>query len=355
MRLVPVLPGGWWTVVGAALLMAALLALAARPALGPETDPGTRAGWVRRVLLAVVTLTLLAGPGLPARESQAVSSLEVYLLVDRTGSMAAEDWAGGPGAGGGTRLDGVKEDLRAVVDAHPGARFSIIALDSAAARELPLTSDVQAVRSWIDSLQQEVTDRSTGSSLERALPLLASTLAAAAERDPEDARALYVLSDGEATDEGAGVDVVEAAQASWRELGALVDAGAVLGYGTEAGGPMRAFDGSGTDGGYIEDPATGQPGVSVPDTAALAAVAEGLGVPYLQRDGTDDGSTSEFTDIDVAVTTALTDGRERHGVQRYLTWPLGLIASVLLTWELVHLAATERGLRRLTRPTEGAR
>lgn len=352
MRFVPVLPGGWWTVILVALLMVALLALAARAALGPGADPGTKMGWVRRALLAVVTLALLAGPSLPSRESQSVSSLEVYLLVDRTGSMAAEDWAGGPDAGGGTRLDGVKEDLRAIVAANPGARFSIIALDSAAARELPLTSDVDAVRAWIDSLQQEVTDRSTGSSLERALPLLTSTLTAAAERDPEDARVLYILSDGEATDQGAGV--VAAARASWQTLGEFVDAGAVLGYGTEAGGSMRAFDGV-TSGDYIEDPATGGPGVSVPDTAVLAGVAESLEVSYLQRDGADDDPTSSFTDLDVAVATALTDGRERLGVHRYLTWPLGLIASGLLMWELVHLAITERGLRLLTRSVEAVR
>ncbi|QPL05207.1 MULTISPECIES: vWA domain-containing protein [Actinomyces] len=354
MRLVPVLPGGWWTVILVAALMAALLALAARPALGPDADPGTRVGWVRRVLLAVVTLALLTGPSLPSHESRSVSSLEVYLMVDRTGSMAAEDWAGGPGAGGGVRLDGVKEDLRAIVAAHPGARFSIIALDSAAARELPLTSDVDAVYSWIDSLQQEVSDRSTGSSLQRALPLLTSTLTAAAERDPEDARVLYILSDGESTEEGAGATGADAARRAWQRLGGQVDVGAVLGYGTEAGGPMRAFDGV-TSGDYIKDPTTGEPGVSVPDTAALTMVAESLGVPYLQRDGTDDDPTSSFTDLDVAVTTALTDGRERLGVQRYLTWPLGLLASGLLIWELVHLAITDRGLRRLTRSAEAVR
>ena len=354
MRLVPVLSGGWWLVLVVALLMAALLAWSARAALDPASDPGARSSWVRRVLLCVVTLVLLAGPSLPAHETQSVSNVEVYLVVDRTGSMVAEDWAGGPSAGGGTRLDGVKEDLRAIVAAHSGARFSIIALDSVAARELPLTSDVEAVYSWIDSLRQERTDRSTGSSLERALPLLSSTLTAAAERDPEDVRVVYILSDGEATDEGEGAADARSAGATWQGAGELVDAGAVLGYGTEAGGPMRAFDGT-SSGDYIPDPATGSPGVSVPDTTALTAVATDLGLEYVQRDGTDDAPTSEFTDMDAAVTTALADGRERRGVHRYLTWPLGIVASLLLTWELVHLAATERGLRRLTRPVEDGR
>lgn len=117
---------------------------------------------------------------------------------------------------------------------------------------------------------------------------------------------------------------------------------------------MRAFDGTET-GDYIPDPATGSPAVSVPDTAALTVVAKGLGLSYLQRDGTDDAPTNEFTDVDVDVTTALADGREQKGVQRYVTWPLGLLASLLLTWELVHLATTDHSLRRLTRSAEDRR
>ena len=40
------------------------------------------------------------------------------------------------------------------------------------------------------------------SSLERILPLLVQTLDRAKEKNPEDARLVYILSDGEATDDG---------------------------------------------------------------------------------------------------------------------------------------------------------
>ena len=165
---------------------------------------------------------------------------------------------------------------------------------------------------------------------------------------------VYILSDGEATDGGTGATDAQTAGVSWRETAAFVDAGAVLGYGSESGGSMRSFDGTGT-GDFIADPDTGAPAVSVPDTAALTVVAKGLGLEYIQRDGTDDEPTSAFTDLDIAITTAQEDGRERFGTQHYLTWPLGVAASLLLIWELVHLAAAERGLRRLTRPVEDRR
>ncbi|WP_240038165.1 VWA domain-containing protein [Actinomyces procaprae] len=347
MRLVPLF--GWPLTLVAALVVAVALAVSGRWLLRRDADPGARATWWRRAALGGVVLAVMAGPSLPVTEAVSVSNVEVYLVVDRTGSMAAEDWAGGPDAGGGTRLDGVRADLAAIRDAYPDARFSIIALDSTAARELPLTSDVDAVSSWIGSLQQEVTDRSKGSSLERALPLLAQVLAGAAEASSENARLVYILSDGEATDDGAGADAAAAAGIGWQQLAGVVDGGAVLGYGTEAGGSMRAFNGSADpDADYITDPDTGEPAVSVPDTAELQAVAEALGVTYLQRTGTDDEPATAFTDQDVE--QVLSDGREHKRYTRYMVWPLGLLAAALVTWEGVALIRADRAVRELTRP-----
>lgn len=353
MRFDPLLPGSWPLVIAVALVMAALLWWSARWAFSALADPGARASWWRRACLALVMVLILAGPAAAVTESTQVSNVEIYLVVDRTGSMAAEDWAGGPAAGGGTRLDGVKSDLTAIRDAWPQARFCILALDGAAARELPLTSDLDAVTSWIGSLQQEITQRSQGSSLDGMLPLLVQTLTRAKEKNPEDARLVYILSDGEATDDGRGAG---AAGATWAEAGELTDGGAVLGYGTASGGMMRSFDGSSTPGSgkYILDPDTGKPAVSVPDTRALASVAEALGVPYFQRTGgSDDVPTGDFTRQDVDA--VLTDGREKKNRVRYLTWPLGIAASALAIWELVALIRAERALRRLTALGEGVR
>ena len=356
MRFDPLLPGSWPLVIAVALVMAALLWWSARWAFSALADPGARASWWRRACLALVMVLILAGPAAAVTESTQVSNVEIYLVVDRTGSMAAEDWAGGPDAGGGTRLDGVKSDLTAIRDAWPQARFCILALDGAAARELPLTSDLDAVTSWIGSLQQEITQRSQGSSLDGMLPLLVQTLTRAKEKNPEDARLVYILSDGEATDDGRGAGAAGTAGATWAEAGELTDGGAVLGYGTASGGMMRSFDGSSTPGSgkYILDPDTGKPAVSVPDTRALASAAKALGVPYFQRTGgSDDVPTGDFTRQDV--NAVLTDGREKKNRVRYLTWPLGIAASALAIWELVALIRAERALRRLTALGEGVR
>ena len=349
--------GGWLLVAVVAVLLAAALAWSARWLLRPDADPGSKWTWGRRVALAVVTVLIMAGPSVPVTQTRSTSNIEVYLVVDRTGSMAAEDWAGGPDNGGGTRLDGVRQDLMAIRDAFASARFSIIALDTAAARELPLTSDIDAVTSWINSLQQEQTARSSGSSLERALPQLSQDLRASSENSPEAARLVYVLSDGEPTDDGAAASDAGAAGLSWSQVGSMVDGGAVLGYGTPDGGQMREFEVGQTpdpsaDPKYIMDKSTGQPAISKPDTSELQNVASGLGVPYFQRTGgSDDVPTRDFTNVNV--TEVFSDGRERSRRHTYFTWPLGIVVAILLVLELVELGRADQAAAHLTRSVEG--
>ena len=348
---------GWPLVVAVAVLLAAALAWSARWLLRDDAEPGSRTVWGRRTALALVTVLIMSGPSIPATQSRSTSNIEVYLVVDRTGSMAAEDWAGGPGNGGGTRLDGVRQDLTAIRDAFPSARFSIIALDTSAARELPLTSDLDAVTSWINSLQQEQTVRSSGSSLERALPQLSQDLRASSENSPEAARLVYILSDGEPTDDGAAASEASAAGLAWDQLGSMVDGGAVLGYGTPDGGQMREFEvgqtpDPGADPKYIMDKSTGQPAISKPDTSELQNVASGLGVPYFQRTGgSDDVPTRDFTNVNV--TEVFSDGRERSRRHTYFTWPLGIVVAILLVLELVELGRADQAAAHLTRSVEG--
>ena len=349
----PMFAGGWLLVVLVVVLLAAALAWSGQRLLRRDARPGARRTWWRRTALAVVTAVIMAGPSVPATQARPVSNIEIYMVVDRTGSMAAEDWNGGPDNGGGIRLDGVRQDMAAIRDAFPAARFSIISLDSAAARELPLTNDINAVSSWINSLQQEPTDRSDGSSLERALPPLTQDLRASSENTPEAARLVYIFSDGEPTDGGGGASDAKAAGLSWENLSSMLSGGAVLGYGTPEGARMREFTVGRTtapdaEPTYITDPDTGEPAVSVPDTDELQSVASGLGVPYFQRTGGgDDAPTKDFPDVDV--TEVFSEGREHFNRRTYLTWPLGAVASLLLVWELMALIGADRAAARLTR------
>jgi len=189
------IPVTWWILV---LLVAAaltgLLIVARRRLVRDDAEPAARRAWWRRLAIVVVIVLALAGPAIRGSEAISVSNVEIYMVVDRTGSMAAEDYQGkgpdGVDQSASTRLDGVRADMRAIREAFPDSRFSIIALDNAAARELPLTPDTNAVDAWIGSFKQEVSSHATGSSLEVALPVLGQTLAqarpAASRRRGED-------------------------------------------------------------------------------------------------------------------------------------------------------------------------
>ena len=362
MRPVPVIgdfafiPVTWWILVflvSAALVV--LLVVSRRRLNRDRAEPTARRAWWRRLAIVVVMTLAMAGPAIRGSEAISVSNVEIYMVVDRTGSMAAEDYQGkgpdGVDQSASTRLDGVRADMRAIREAFPDSRFSIIALDNTAARELPLTHDTNAVDAWIGSFKQEVTGHSVGSSLEVALPVLGLTLAQARQSDPKDIRLVYIFSDGEATDNGRGAQAADNAGISWQSLAGLVDGGAVLGYGSTEGGKMRSYDGSPSTGehtqsDYITDGQGGQPGVSKIDADELQKVAKDLGLPYFHRTGgSGDDPTSKFTNLDIEAVTS--DGRAKTNARVYLTWPLGLIAFGLLLWEILDLMRADRRLRLL--------
>lgn len=289
----------------------------ARHARGP-----LRRSWLVRSGAVAAVLALGLGPSVPTVTDQQLGvAVDVFFVVDRTGSMAAEDWS----EEGLPRLEGMRHDVPALVGAIPGARYSIIAWDSQASRQLPLTTDARAVRSWTQTARQEITAFSSGSLLDRPLAPLERALVGAAERDPGHVRLVFFLSDGEQTTDGD--------PASYAHLADLVDGGAVLGYGTEEGGPMRSYDGAlepDPEAPYIVDDATGEQAVSRIDPAALQTVADELGIPYAHRTGPTD-VTPLVAGLDPEEIAA--DGRRDTQVWTAVTWPLAIVVVALLAVE----------------------
>lgn len=313
-------------------------ARAARAARTARAACAQQAGLWRRGGLALLVLVMALGPSQAfVRDESAAAGVEIFFVVDRTGSMAAEDYAGTQ-----PRLEGVRADIDAIVEAFPGARYAVIAWDSSATQQLPLTTDARAVESWTATLRQEITAFSSGSQLDRPLAVVSATIAAAAERAPGNVRLVYFLSDGENTDGDASL--ADAVLGSY--AGIDVDGGAVLGYGTVEGGRMRVNDPRATDDpGYIQDPATGEDAVSHLDEDTLRSIASQLGVPYLHR--TSPGGIEAATaGVDLAALAA--DGRAEVTEYRPVLWPFAAAALALLAWEAWALT------RALPRRTRGA-
>lgn len=263
-----------------------------------------RRAWLRRGAVVLLLLAAVLRPGLPGGSAPAATAeLNVFFVVDTTTSMVAEDYGNSS-----PRLEGARRDIMAIAEQLPGARFSVITFDTTAHVRMPLSADTLALQTITDVLEPQVTAYARGSSITAARQVLAERLAAARDSHPFRPRLVYYLGDGEQTSgkepEAMTFD------------GGLVAGGAVLGYGTAAGGRMKENTGldhaaglkgpgqendGGTGGGgaaggqneggrrneeYVQDTRQGSAGdaLSVIDEGRLRTIADQLGVPYVHRD-----------------------------------------------------------------------
>ncbi|WP_423917643.1 VWA domain-containing protein [Frigoribacterium sp. 2-23] len=323
----PVLP--WWLLGVFAVL---LLGVVVWRIVAERSSRRLLLTWVRRGLIVALLLVIAARPGVPGGSAQAsVAKLNVFFVVDTTSSIAAEDWGDGQ-----ARLTGVRADISAITDELAGARFSLISFDSTAVLRTPLTDDASAVVTAATVMNQEITFYSKGSSISEANELLTQRLAEARASDPERANVVYYMGDGEQT--------LAEAPGSFADARADVDGGAVLGYGTAAGGRMPVFDGYGDEYStkeYIKDKTkAGQPdAISTIDEGNLRRIASELGVSYEHRTATTslDGAVAD----ERAGRVASDEGRADSVIDLYWIFAIPLFLLILLDIALVARALGE--------------
>ena len=234
---------------------------------------GTGKGRFRRglpaMLLLLAMLAGIAAVGIrpmylsPDAEIR-TTNLDVAFVVDTTISMWAEDHRGG------TRIDGVKKDVRSIMEALPGSSFSLITFDNGAQILTPFTQDVIAVEEMLGDLSLPSYSTSRGSSLNTSYEALHMMIEYAARKEGGRKTVVFLFSDGETTN---GDDLQ-----SFKDLGRLIDSGAVLGYGTESGGAMY-YPGRG----YIRNNTDGGTALSRIDETTLRQIAGDLSVPYINE------------------------------------------------------------------------
>lgn len=278
-----------------------------------RSPAATRWLWLLRLALVLACGLLLLRPGLPGGESRTLATeVDIVFVVDTTASIVAEDWDGDH-----PRLDGVRADVAEIVGAYPGARYSLVTFDADAVVRVPLTTDARALLSAMAVLRPEATANSRGSSVGVAAPLLEEQLRTAEDLAPERLRLVFYLGDGEQTAPGG----VESFAGSARAIGG----GAVLGYGTTAGGPMRVTSLVDGPDEYIEY--QGEPALSVIDPDNLRGIAADLGVEYQER------SAGIPLSIPEVPATTTTPDRTIESVAE-LTWAVALVLAALLAVEL---------------------
>jgi Ca-activated chloride channel homolog len=198
----------------------------------------------------------------------------VFFVVDRSVDSRVEDYIDGK-----SRMSGIRDDMEALVDQYPQARFAVISFASKAKMDWPLSDDVWSLKPRVEGMSP-YTDVSADAMFTvdagAAKDLLRDKLAQASRLYPDSKNLVFYFG------EGAGGS--RAAQSSFDLPSGAVAGGAVLGYGTPAGGPIRQAFVNG-DLIYMGDAATNGPAISRIDDKTLKAIAADLGVPYFHRDG----------------------------------------------------------------------
>lgn len=313
----PLLP-----VIPYAVFVVLILALCAWVYLKSRTNRQiSTTTWARRGVAVALVLFMGFGPATLEPTTEAVRiNTDVFLVVDRTGSMAAEDYVDKT-----TRLTGVRADINTLTDELGGGRFSVLSFDSSANRQLPLTTDTAAVKTWADGLSQELTVYSAGSNMNRALSELRILLQRGRAENPFNQQIVFFFTDGENTS--------EEPRQSFSDLATYIDGGAVLGYGTEKGAKMKRYDPLLNDDQYIKDYSGKSPkdAISRIDEADLKALANEVGITYIHR--SEPGSLAEVSqDLETNLVSA--EGSRAIEVPQLLLWPFASVIAVLLIWEL---------------------
>lgn len=247
-------------------------------------------------LLAVFFTTVVAPAGKVAegegRHVTSDSNKHVLFIIDNTISMLAED-----GKNGQTRLDALKADCAKIVEELDGARFSVISFNNEASIMSPFTNNGEHIESVIDALYPLETLYAKGTTMNTVFDTALESLQFQAGEKKQKA-AVFFISDGEVTN-GEAVK-------SFAELSEYIKGGAVLGYGTAAGGQMHIQGPYDDEPSLVEDQSDYpyKPAVSRIDESNLKKIASDMKVSYVNMNsgmGLDKVLKDIKADMDVVV------------------------------------------------------
>ena len=204
-----------------------------------------------------------------------------------------------------SRMSAIRNDIEGLIDRHPRARFAVISFASRPSLDWPLSEDAWSLRPEVARLTPYAASAADeGVNAAAAANVLRYQLIGAGQQYPNSENLVFYFGTG-----AAGSD---APQGEFDPTAGSVDGGAVFGYG------------AGRD----------EPG--------LRAVAEQLGVPYVDRDdgrpiaeAAPGGGTAQPT-AGASAPSGVADRTE-------LYWVFTLLAAVLLLFELF---ASIRDIRR---------
>ena len=249
------------------------------------------------ILLFVINMRIMVrGNDVPT----VIPKVDVLFVVDNTISMLAEDYNGN-----GRRMDAVENDCKYITEQFPGASFSVVTFGDSVQMLIPYTVDANMAGETIGVLQGQPKYHAQGTSLNEVMGTMEQML----DDGRNNYKILFFISDGEVVNS----DELK----SYKGLDKYVDAGAVLGYGTEKGGPMKVveyFDEKSEYLYYYDDNYEKKLAISRIDEGNLKSIASDFGIDYIHMtDQSEISSTIKDLQTKVSNLEVIEDMESKEG------------------------------------------
>ncbi|HEY8280763.1 MAG TPA: VWA domain-containing protein, partial [Bdellovibrionota bacterium] len=225
---------------------------------GALRDKGKK--WAFWLGLGFLVLALARPQANPSVEEVRSSGLDIYVLLDVSRSMDAEDVAP-------SRLKKAKRTIQHLTERLAGDRIGIIAFANSAILISPLTNDYSIIDSYLQNTDTSLVP-SQGTNIGHALETAKEAMSRGAKApgsDEERSNIFVVMSDGE----DHGESDLSVADHIHKDGGLIFS----IAFGTEKGVPIPVRDEKGELRGYKKDPA-GTPVLTAVKTGVLQDVAK---------------------------------------------------------------------------------
>ena len=239
-----------------------------------------RRGWRRGLGIAALALTIVAAAGPEAGGKPVLlpqKGLDVLFVIDVSRSMRARDVLP-------DRLERAKAEISSALPRFAENRVGVVAFAGTAFVQCPLTTDVEAVRLFLNDLTPDSVPQG-GTALAAGLEVALNAIRAEDDgqgvstsstgKKNSAGRVIVVVTDGE--DHEGGLDPIAK---ELKETGSTV---VLIGVGSTLGEPIPVVDKSGHVSGYVKDRA-GQTVMTRMSPEVLNEVAQQVGGEFV--DGT---------------------------------------------------------------------
>ena len=220
-------------------------------------------------------------PMIPNGENTILSSnFNILFVIDTSVSMRALDYDKNK-----ERFEGAINDCCHIIDQLPNCKFSVITFGNMAQRLIPFTNDTDMVQAELKAINIENDYYAKGTSINLVKDVFEDTLKKEKERQEDQTKFItFFITDGEITRE----ENLE----SFANIAQYISNGAVLGYGTDAGGKMinSMFENDPNNEDYYifyyDDNYQKNTAISKIDENTLKQLASDLQIDYVKMDKT---------------------------------------------------------------------